>query len=414
MFKTCLIAIGLLCFLSDGAIAAAPLTLDRAIQIALEHNADLKAKEAAIDAACGTRLKLSAFLPSSTRIGAEGASDFEGEYKLEAKLSQELEIAGQVFFRKEIGALEVQKAEKDLEWFKNLLVFQVQTEFYQLLYLERKRQIAQDLAESNRTFSQIAKKRQQQRVLTKFDSDLWNFEDADSFAGLKTTTAELNEVRLRLKKLLGDESIDVENIEGNWLGDFSVPAIDEVVAFALANRADIARAQANIKQKASTYELAKRSWVPNPELSVFFDQERSSFGGGTTDSFLGFGISIPLNLFIGKDGETAKAAAEIRTATFEKASLETEITRDVKNYWQQLQLAGEIVTHYSATERRLQTNVKLLQGAYEKGNIDLATFLNYRDRLIKAKLRYAEAQWTRKRAETGLNFVSGRMLGVAQ
>lgn len=418
MVKTHLFVMVLLAVLSGSALATSGLTLELALKIALDNNVDLKAKEAAIDASRGASQKLSAFLPSSTRIGLQGAADFpfgnQGEYKVEAKISQEFEIAGQVFVRKKIGSLEVQKAEKDLEWSKDLLAFQIKSEFYHLFYLEKKKQIAQDLADSNRSLSQIAKKRQQQRVLTEFDSDLWNFEDADSFAGLMATTAELNEVRLRLKNLLGDETVDTEKIEGKWPSDLSLPALEEMLAYALANRADIARIHANIEQKANLYELARRSWVPNPALSFFFEQERSTSNGGNSNSFLGFGISVPLNLFIGKGGEVSKAAAEHRISIFEKTSLETEVTRDVRNYWQQLKLAAEIVARYGATESKYQSNVTLLQGAYHKGNVDLPTYLNYRDRLIKAQLRYAEAQWTRTRAFIGLNFVCGRIRGVAE
>jgi outer membrane protein TolC len=432
--KTRLLMMATLLFFSNWALATFPLTLEQAIQTALKSNADLKTKEAAVDAANGTKKKLSAFLPSSTRIGLQGASDLpfanEGEYKIGAKISQELEIAGQITSRKEIGAYEVEKAEKDLEWFKNQLVFQVQSEFYQILYLEKKIRIGKNLADSNRKLAQLANTRKQQRVLTEFDSDLWHFEDVDSFSSLLATKAQLNEVHLRLKKLLGDGAVDVDHIEGHWPTDFSLPTVEDALAYALANRADIERMQAEIKQRTSSLELAKRSWVPNPELSLSFDTERSVFTKNNiqgspavvsgfnslskSDSFLGVGISVPLNLFIGKDGEVAKACAETRIARFEKMALEADVIRDVRNFWQQFELAGQSLARYSASESKLENNVKLLQEAYQKGNIDLPTYLNYRDRLIKAQLRYAEAQWTHAQAWTHLQLVSGRILGGAK
>lgn len=424
MLQTRLFVLAVPFFLSNWALAAPALTLEKAIQIALESNADHKAKEAAIEVAKGSQKKLSAFLPSSTRVGIQGAADFpfanEGEYKIEAKISQELEIAGQIISRKEIGLYEVQKAEKDLEWFKSQLVFQVQSEFYHLLYLDKKKQISKNLADSNQKLAQLANKRKQQRVLTEFDSDLWHFEDADSFSSLLATTAELNEARLRLKKLLGDDTVDVEQVEGIWPADFRLPSIEEAVAYALVNRADIGRMQAEIKQKTSSHDLAQRSWVPNPELSLFFDHDRTTdhidaFNSlAKSSSFLGLEISVPLNLFIGKDGEVAKASAAKRMATLEKIALETEIVRDVKNSWQQFELAGEIVVRYRASERKLETNVQLLQEAYQKGNVDFPTYLNYRDRLIKAQLRYAEAQWKRAQAWAALQLACGQTLGAAK
>ena len=94
MLKTRLFVLAMPFFLSNWALAAPALTLEKAIQIALESNADLKAKEAAIEVAKGSQKKLSAFLPSSTRVVLQGAADFpfanEGEYKIEAKISQEL------------------------------------------------------------------------------------------------------------------------------------------------------------------------------------------------------------------------------------------------------------------------------------------------------------------------------------
>ena len=263
------------------AFAVSSFTLEQAIQTALQHNPDLKAKEAALEAAKGTRLKLSAFLPSGTRLGLQGASDFafgnEGQYRIEARVSQEFEIAGQLTLRKQIGSYEVEKAEKDLEWSKSLLVFEIKSEFYQLLYLEKKKQIGKNLADSNRKLAQLAAKRQKERILTQFDSDLWHFEDADSSASLLTTMSQLNEAQLRLAKLIGDASIVVEQIDGKWPGAFSVRPVDDVVAQALANRADLIRLQSEVKQRKSSYDLAKRSWVPNPEVSLIFDHERSTF-----------------------------------------------------------------------------------------------------------------------------------------
>jgi len=408
--------------------ASESLTLNEAIQTTFQNNPELKAKQASLEAAQGEKKRQSAPLPNSPRVGIQGSTDVafenEGEYKFEAGLSQEFEIGGQRGLRKQIGSLELEKAKKDLEWFQHRLVLEVKQAFYRLLYLQQKKQILEDIAASNKELARFASQRQNQGLITSFEGDLWRLEDADSFSDLSTTNAERNEARLNLKKILGDETIEIERVSTPWPKEFSLPSEEQLLEIALSGRADLQRQQLEIQQKEKAYQLAKRSRIPNPDFSFGYTREKSLFGGGDftgnpavvggisnlskTDELFRFGLSFPLNIFAGKKGEIAKAQAEKKVADYEKESLQKRISKDLKDFRERLILARKIVLHYQASAANLDKNIQLLKEAYQKGNIDVATYLNYRDRLIKAKLKFLEARFRLTESLTSLELASGK------
>lgn len=411
--------------------AEEPLTLNEAIQIAFQNNPELKSKQAALEVAQGEKQRLSAPLLSSPRIGVQGATDAafsnDGEYQFEAGVSQEFEIGGQRGLRKQIGSLELEKAKKDLEWFQYRLVLEVKQAFYQLLYLQQKKQILEDIAASNKELAQFALERQKQGSITPFEGDLWRLEDVDSFSDLFNTSAERNEALLNLKKILGEESTDIKRVLASWSKEFLLPSEEQLLEIAFSGRADLQRMQLDAQQKEKAYQLAKRSRIPNPDFSFGFMRDKSVFLGNdftgdsavvgkitsaqNTDQLFRFGLSFPLNIFAGKKGEIAKAAADRKITGYEKEVLQKQISKDIKDFRQRLILAKEIVLHYQASAANLDKNIKLLKEAYQKGNVDVASYLNYRDRLIKAKLKFLEARWSLTQNLISLELASGKPWG---
>ena len=413
---------------SGKALAEETLTLNQALQAALDHNPDLKREEAELARAKGDKQSLGALLPSPPRLGVTGETDAafgnEGEYAIEASLSQELEIGGQRGLRRKIGALELDKATKRLEWTQHQVRLQVKQAFYRLLYLQERETVLARLAASNRDLARLASTRETQGTLTAFDRNLWAIEDTTSDAELKGVQAEQADARSTLAQLLGSESL-LGRVSGTWPSQFTIPSKEELVSLALSDRADLKQLTLDMAQKDTAYRLSKRARIPNPEFSVGYIRGRDKIGqdefsgdpaviGGISgvtlqDEKLLFGVSIPLPVVSGQKGEVAKTKAEAQKSAYEKAGLERQIKQQVEAFHARLLLSRDVVARYQGRSA-IDADLAALNTAYQSGNVDVATFLNYRDRLMKAKLDALSAKWVLLEALTSLELASGKNL----
>lgn len=417
-------------------LAQEALTLEQAIRTAFEHSPDLKREEAELARARGEKQSLAALLPSPPKIGVVGETDAafanEGEYALAASLSQELEIGGQRGLRRKLGSLEFDKATQRLEWTRQQVRLEVKQAFYRLLYLQEKETVFARLAGSNRELARLASMRAAQGTLTAFDRNLWTLEDTTSDAELKGVEAEQAEARRVLAQLLGSDDASAHSIpaipgrvSGVWPSQFQLPSKEELLSLALSDRADLKQLALDMEQKDAAYRLAKRARLPNPELSVGYARGRDKIGqdefngdpavingiSGATleDEKLLFGLSIPLPMFSGQKGEIAKAKADAQKGAYEKAALERRIAQEVDAFYTRLFLSQDVVARYQK-QNSIDADLSALNTAYQRGNVDVATFLNYRDRLIRAKLDMLDAKWALVEALTSLELASGKNL----
>lgn len=409
------------------AYAQQTVTLENSLRLAFENNADLKIKRAKVEVARGEKQKQSALFPSAPRLDLDTTTDSvfkdEGQFGLEASLTQEIEVAGQRGLRKKVGTLGWERAKTDLQWFESRLRAKVKVTFYEVLYLQQRRDVLQSVAATNQGLSRFASERQSQDVLSPFESRLWNLDFANAVAELNGTKADLERVRADLAQLMGIDISVLGRLSGAFPQAKKPLSKAYLLGTAYARRADLKSAILNVEETEKSYRLSKRSLVPNPEVSLGIVQERdviegSEFDGSpavtgalgdfrSTDRSMRVGMSITLPILSGARGEVIKAKARHEIARYKKQRLETGIAADVTSTQQSLLLAQETVARYAGSQTGFGSDLQLLKDAYQKGNIDADAYLNRRDRLVSARLRYLDARWLIVKHEAELEFVSG-------
>lgn len=409
------------------AYAQQNITLEDSLRLAFENNSELKIKRAKVEVARGEKQKKSALFPSGPRLGLDTTTDSvfknEGMLGVEASLSQEIEVAGQRGLRKKVGTLGWEKSKTQLQWFENQLRAEVRVRFYEILYLQQRRDVLQNVVSTNQTLSRFANQRRDQGVLSPFESRLWNMDYANAVAELNVTKADLESARANLAWLMG---IDVQTL-GRLVGDLPRPkrvlTKTDLAGAAYARRADFKSAILNVEETEKTYRLSKRSLIPNPEVSLGIVHERDVIEGGefdgnsaitgalgenrSTDHKLRVGMSLTLPLFSGARGEVTKTKALHDIARYKKQNLETRIAADVTRTQKSLLLAQETVARYVNSGAGFGSDLQLLKDAYQKGNIDADTYLNRRDRLVTARLNYLDSRWMISKHQAELELVSG-------
>jgi len=413
-------------------LAESLLTIDKAIQMTFQNNLDLKEKQAEVGIAKGEKQKLSAILPSSPQINLQYQTDKpfanEGQKGVQVSLSQEIEIGGQQFLRHKVGKLQLQKSQKDFGRYNQFISNQVKKLFYKTIYLQQKKSALQLLSTTSQSFSGNAKKRAQDNTITSFESDLWQLENANVTLELNVTNSELKEARLNLAKLLGTTEDELGIPTGVFPYLKNIPSESELLNLAQNQRLDLQKLNLEVLQKGKSYALAKRSLIPNPQLSLGYAQDTAiisgtDFNGANaitsnlgdakqTDKFLQMGVSINIPIFSGYRGELTKSKHEKQLAVFQKQNFEKQIEVEVKSLRQRLVNIKNVIGQFQGYAGNIDRNLKQLSQAYQNGSVDYNNFLTNRDRLIKAKLQYLDARWTLAETQLDLDLATGESKGV--
>jgi cobalt-zinc-cadmium efflux system outer membrane protein len=337
-----------------GAILAAPfiattaiaqehhaLTLDAAIERAIEADPGIRAAAAGVDAARGGVQQ--ARVRPNPELSAEaenfgGRGDLRGFSGAETtfSLSQQIEVGGQRRARIRLADRELHGAELDSVLRGLDLIRDVQTAFYDALAAQELVRIAQERVATAEALNasvarRVAAARDPLMAGARAEAGL-----AEARIALSRAQAEAATARARLSSFLGGES-------GFSLipADFALPRTRDHEHAPLSDTTpDIARLAAQRDLSGAAVNVERSLAWQNPSLSFGYRRFEERNGEGA----LVAGVSIPLGLFDRNQGSVARARAEQR-----RAELELEASRRT------------IGREYGALERAIATDAAAVQ-----------------------------------------------------
>ncbi len=372
------------------------LTLEQAIQIALENNPTLQAKKGTLHAARGEKIIGGAILPSNPEVEGDYAFDNafnnEGEKSFSLGLSQELEIAGQGFLRHRVATLDYQKAKAEYQNFELMTITEVETAYYTLLYKQKKKRLLDKLAVQQKELIRGAKGAVASGIIPQFDYDLLEAEHSSLLALSIAATSEWNEAALRFKESLGMPS-DREVATVDYPPPIqSVDSKEVLLEYALKNQPVLRAAILNAEARKKEARLKALQFIPNPKAFVRFSQEDTRLGGlSDRDKLITIGASIPLPLTGQSRGAYVKAKGEKIAAQGDLKATELAIQKFLGDAYERYKNLKETVSQYAPVIKSADRNIDLLHSAYLKGRIPIDSFLTKRDRFINAGTNYYEA-----------------------
>jgi outer membrane protein, heavy metal efflux system len=375
------------------AQGASQITLDQAIQLALEHNHALRATRTQIQQNQAQEVTASIrpnpvftfnslFIPftaaTAENINTISEFDLGFGYTFERGGKRKRRISAA---RDQTAVTESQVADAE-----RAIVFNVSQQFVNALLAKANFDLAtQDLDSFQQTVNIAQTQYKAGQIsegdLLKIQLQLLQFQNDKSQATLTRVQALAT-----LRQLVGYDSVTPDY---DVVGDLNYQPVTlglaDLQAKALASRPDLRAAQQSVTAARSQYQLAQA----NGKRDLGSTFQYSHVAGVNTGSLL-FSMDIPI--FDRNQGEVARTRFAI--AQFDETAREAEETvlTDVRNAYESLQTNGKIVQLYlNGYLKQSQDSRDISAYAYQRGAASLLDFLDAERSYRAAQLAYRQS-----------------------
>jgi outer membrane protein, heavy metal efflux system len=189
-----------------------------------------------------------------------------------------------------------------------------------------------------------------------------------------------------LRQLLGYESVPAEYDIADALEYRPVSMkLEELQTRALENRPDLRAAQQGVTAAKSQYELAKANGKQDVTLS-------GNYSHVNAISAVTFSVSMPLAIFDRNQGNIAQTHAAITQAQELQRFANGQVLTDVRDAYEGLQSSDRVVKIFTSGARETALKSRdISEYAYRRGAISLLDFLNAERQYRATELAYRQA-----------------------
>ncbi|MHB1193956.1 MAG: TolC family protein [Longimicrobiales bacterium] len=397
------------------------LSLEDARALALEHSPEIRAWRSRAQGAEGdlAGARSYPFNPTFELESLRAAKDGTAGSS-EARLSLELEWAGQWGLRRGAAARALEVARADAADVERDVLAEVEAAYYSLQATERRLGIVAEVRSLNDRLSEAVFREVSEGNVSRMEANLATIEAGRSRAREQEAIQDRLRASVALGRILGlDAGVAVtlaEGAEGVGRPDsraggpgaeqgLGVAPADTLLAWALASRPDLQARRAALAEAHTRQRLAGREAIPNLELGAMSAWEGERDGRRT-----GLVVSMPLPLLQRNQGGRARASADTRVAEEELRAAEIRVAGEVREALAGFLAADRILAIYARDVLEpARENQTLLDAAFREGKIDLATLLLVRNQLLDAEEGYWEAWVGQRIAEVQLRRAVGLM-----
>lgn len=257
-----------------------------------------------------------------------------------------------------------------------------------------------------RSLLQRAQTARRRELITPFNERMLRADALEVEGEVSEARQQLDQAEARLRARLGPAP-DSLRIEESLSLDAWRCSADSILALALSNRADLARAQAAEVQAVARQELARRLGRGNPTLGLSIGQERIEIDEEDKDVFIGVQGSIPLPLFQTNRLERLETQLELDRSRSERVAIELQVRADVASACAALARAQERVGLLAPLAESAASDLRVLEAAYRDGRAALDEYLTLRERLLRAQRGYVDALADLEEARSALVRATG-------
>jgi cobalt-zinc-cadmium efflux system outer membrane protein len=368
------------------AAAADEMTFDRALAAASQGPrlarlaADVAVAKAALVAAETYPHNPVLEVEAADRSGADGATTDRS-----VALSQPLELAGQRGERRAAAEADLAAARAAFEQARVAVLGQAALAFARAVHRRELLAVEETEAELVRSFASMVERRLDAGSATAVALALAQAGLARAERGLALATGAYRTAQARLAEVVGGSGAALAAPAGDLPPLRPPPALDAVLAAAVARRGDLAAAGASIEAAEARRRLARSLRYPDLTVGARVGREEG-------DDLVGIGVAVPLPLFDRNQGGVAEAEAELAAARTDLAVAELVVRREVAAAHGRLTAALEA---RRLTERLgvtpLEDGLALLERSFEAGKIGAAELLLYRRELVEGRRQAVEA-----------------------
>lgn len=200
-------------------------------------------------------------------------------------------------------------------------------------------------------------------------------------ARLASERAEADRQRARLAGMVGQAEPGTLKLGA----PAPLPSAEDLIAYALTNRADVLSLRAERARADQAFELAQRLRWPDPAVAVGFKQtsEPTAKGLGYT-----LGLTWPLPIFDRGQGEAARASAERERLALQEAAIVARVRNDVPASRKSLQQRLDAQARFEREAlARVPEMTRIAETAYLEGDQGIVSLLDASQAALNTKLQ---------------------------
>ena len=356
---------------------AESLTLQNAIDIAVQGNKDLQATRYAVEQARARLLQ--AGLPPNPRLDLSKRSDLifrnEGEYTASIGISQQFPVAGRIARQKDVARVDVALAVAEIQQAELKLASDAASAFYRVLALNRQIESRERLIDVDQKLVKGTRNRFKAAEVSELDVnaaqlDLQRLSQERALLQSQRTTqlAQLNQ-------LLGRPTTQPLELDDTLPSTDQLPSLAEQQREAFILRPDLRFALLNADRAKADQELARAQRWEDWTVGVGLEQGRQVIDGGPpqrASRAIGVNLSIPLPLVNRNQGRIAETVAAGDQAYARIEALKLGIGNEVASVYAEAERLQQVITEYQRNMLPLsERNVRLAQQGYNQGLVSI-------------------------------------------
>ena len=393
--------------------SAPPVSLGKAIDLALEQNPNLLATRQQREIANGQMVRASYWNRFNPVIaGGVGQREFnEGgsDSQFSGSLSLQVEVAGQRGKRIEVAEQNLARVDAEIRDFERLLVADVKEAFYRSLYLDRRADLFRRIEKLNRRLRDASDKRYRSGEVAKLEANLAEIRYSQSRKDTLGAERDHRNALRGLERLLGVTPTGSIALAGDLTAMPDEIDVASAISSALASRPDLEARSAEIARVDAETSLTKRLIVPNVTVGAFYDEETEV--PGITDRILGGQISIPIPIFDRKQAELTSLAGQRTQARYDRSAVELTVRTEVRDAARSFEAASEAVRVFEADAvGRIAENFGFIETSYREGKIDLLQLIVVQNDMVATERSYLDSLWDYWLARIALERAVGQPL----
>ncbi len=383
------------------------LTLEDAIRLALQHNPELRAAEARVEAAAGRARQARQWANPELELSAEDWPVSNGRGFSDAKqtigLAQTLPFPGKKALEGEAGRAGVKLSEHERALRRTALVREVKTGFVRVLAAERLVAVATQLVNVAAASATAARKRVEAGATAFHEQLRAEVQHEQARSELTGYERELAGARQSFATVLGRPELQAVTLQGALAEAPDAQLLTEAGAARLAHHPSVSAAQAQLER--ANFEERRARLEPYPDVKVGVSGGRI---GETDQSIVQVGVSLPLPLLDRGRGKQQEARALVSAAEAELRAAQQQVQREWAAAGQRYHAAAAQVANYR--ERILPKAaeaLRLIQAGFDHGKF---TFLD----LVDTQRTTAEAQLAYQHKLLELNTTQAELEALLQ
>lgn len=362
-----------------------PLTLDAALQFALQANPSIAVAEREREAIDAGRLQAAVRPnPSISTSIQDTRSDTRQVF---LQLNQEIELGNKREARIEAADAFYNKANAELDSKKAEIHANVVNAFYELLAAQERLKLSKSSLELANLALDAAAKRVKAGKSSPVEETKSKIAESSAKIALNQAASQLNSARKRLSALWGNAYPVFESAQGDVENIPSVTNFADLSA-SLENAPAINLAKLEISARDGMTKIARSKSTPNITISagVLNNQEL----GGLNQALLG--LSVPIPVFDRNQGNLQEAVSRQYKAQDELVALRAQLQADLATQYERLDAAkqtsealrGEILP-------AAQSAFDAANKGFSAGKFNFLDVLDAQRTLFQAKSQYIQA-----------------------